>query len=769
MLKGFMISLIFLALSASAASVGSASVEPKLIFSALLKVMSIDDVDVDTCFDDTASTQSDFQNFARDIKTKQGKAAVSDLNKALSSFSTSINDCGVQEIQDKIDAVSTAIHFSEISYVDDVINIIIDATDVSQHITKLALDIESADVNAIAEDINTIVEDWSKFVDCDSQTCQFIDNLFKILQVVAKDVSGSCLADLESSVSTFEAAVSLFNEKNITGAVAGLAEGFDELALVLANDECQITRLGELIGTLSEKLSEAIISADSIVINGAEIYDDIYKMVTALEAKDYKAFGLYTGKLVTAIQKAGCKSVACEIFIGILESAQLVATDYAQCISAVDATGADFETAIGKFESKDIAGGVSSLASAVKDLADDIDACDVEKAGQIIEDMASALGADGVVKVVGEVVIILTEGRDITNDIDVAIKDYKAGNMKAFGKDLGDIAHWLSDEVACHSFVCEIVEGILEEADIVLTHLPECEADLKTAEDDFIAGWTAFKTGDKKAGVEDIAKGIRVIGDAVGDCGLTDELAFFKHEADIFGMSNVTALEKAGEAIAVLIHGFDLFDDVMDMIADVQNHDYKGAGSEIKKIMDSLSEWSTGHVCQNTWCYIVEGVMEFEAVIEGDVRQCEQDFENAWGEFGAAVALFENQVELAKAHEVDMRRRLDAGFQLTEEDEELKLQISSKVKDAVKDIGKGLEDVAAGIHDCHLEELADILTKLAAELAVPEVSWIAEVLHIIVNGAEIVEDVGEACEAFGDERWASFGYDIAKLIKIVLL
>merc|ERR1711881_80204 len=98
----------------------------------------------------------------------------------------------------------------------------------------------------------------------------------------------------------------------------------------------------------------------------------------------------------------------------------------------------------------------------------------------------------------------------------------------------------------------------------------------------------------------------------------------------------------------------------------------------------------------------------------------------------------------------------------------MKLQIADNIKDAIKDIGLGLEDIAAGVSDCHLDELADLLTKLAAELAFPEVSWIAEVLHIIVNGAEIVEDVGLACEAFGEEKWVTFGYDLVKLAEVVL-
>ena len=474
------------------------------------------------------------------------------------------------------------------------------------------------------------------------------------------------------------------------------------------------------------------------------------------------------GKLISVIQTAGCESAACRIFVGLLETAQLVATDYTACIVAIDETGTEFESAITAFESKDLKTGVKDLAKGVKDLADDMTVCDVEEFAKILEDMAGALGADDLVKEIGTVALILVEGQDITNDIEMLVTDYQVGDMAKVGRDLGTIATFLSDEVHCTNIVCKIVEGILEGAEIVLTDLKQCKADFKAAEDDFVSGWNAWASDDKKTAITDLSKGIRQIGTALSDCGLQEELAFLEHEANVFGLSNVTALDKAGEAVAILIHGFDFYDNVFDMVTDVEKHDFRAAGKEIQVIMDDLSTWSTGHVCQNTWCYVVEGIMEAEAIIEGDVRQCEQDFENAWGEFGAAVALFNSQVELADELSSELQRKLQEGGHLSADDKALKAAISSKVTDAVKDIGKGLEDIAKGVDDCHLDEFAELLTKLAAELAVPEVSWVAEVLHILVHGAEIVEEVGKACEDFGDENWVRFGFDIAKLVKVLL-
>ncbi|GMI41497.1 hypothetical protein TrCOL_g11329 [Triparma columacea] len=765
-MNSFIYVFFFLALISGVAQAGE--IEAKLIFKALLKLSGINDVDVDSCFSFAESTEQKFKDFSSDIASKQYSQAMIDLNGALSGLQTSIHDCGVEEIETKLSSIATALKLAKVSEaLDEAMEIVIDATDVSEHISALAVDVAAGDAIKVADDIDAMMEDWSK-IDCTTDSCNVVDGFLKILQIVSHDISGACVSDLETAFSTFETGVNAFENKNYTAALSEFATGFDDVAKVLETTECGLPTIAKIIAPIAPKISEAVINGDSIIIEVSEVYDDIYQAVLALQRHDYNAFGMEIGKLVTVINTAGCKTAACKILVGLLESAELVAVDYSTCLEAVDATGDDFEQAIAAFESKDYKTGISKIGTTLKSISDDITSCDVKEFADILSSMAGALGADDLVKEIGAVVAVIVAGQDITNEIDMAVSDYKNGDFKAFGKDLGDIAHVLEDELHCNKFVCKILEGILEEAEIVLTNFKQCEDSLEEAEQDFVAGFTAFKSGDKKAGVEDISKGIRQIGEALGDCGLEDELAFLEHEANVFGLSNVTALNKAEEAVAILIHGFNFYDNVADMVADVEKHDYRAAGHEIQVIMDDLSKWSTGHVCQNTWCYVVEGIMEAEAIIEGDVRQCEQDFENAWGEFSAAVALFNTQVSLAEELSGEIKRKLMEGEIVGDDIEALKVQMSHKIADAVKDIGKGLEDVAAGIHDCHLEELADLLTKLAAELAVPEVSWIAEVLHIVVHGAEIVEDVGLACEDFGDENWVKFGFDLAKLVKVLI-
>jgi len=87
----------------------------------------------------------------------------------------------------------------------------------------------------------------------------------------------------------------------------------------------------------------------------------------------------------------------------------------------------------------------------------------------------------------------------------------------------------------------------------------------------------------------------------------------------------------------------------------------------------------------------------------------------------------------------------------------------------VGDIGKGIEDLAHSVSDCHLEDLLDILTKLATKLGTkPEIEVVEEILKILIDGVQIEEEIASALEDYADQNWAGFGYNLIKLIKTLL-
>ena len=98
-LRLFVIFALFAGISATHVPTRSlaSSLTPKEVFSVLLKLMGIDDIDVSMCWDDSHATATAFHDFNVDITNKQYSQGLTDLSTALNSLETSIKDCGVSD------------------------------------------------------------------------------------------------------------------------------------------------------------------------------------------------------------------------------------------------------------------------------------------------------------------------------------------------------------------------------------------------------------------------------------------------------------------------------------------------------------------------------------------------------------------------------------------------------------------------------------------------------------------------------------------------
>ena len=134
--------------------------------------------------------------------------------------------------------------------------------------------------------------------------------------------------------------------------------------------------------------------------------------------------------------------------------------------------------------------------------------------------------------------------------------------------------------------------------------------------------------------------------------------------------------------------------------------------------------------------------------MKGSVKECEHDFEEAWVDFKYAHHNFSESHENIIFHYKHDKHAIQGGM---------------------KALGEGMKDVAKGVTDCHIEEFAEILEKLATRLGIaPEISFFEELLHIIVNGVKIENEIGDACTDFGNDNWPGFGFNIARLAKTLL-
>ena len=133
------------------------------------------------------------------------------------------------------------------------------------------------------------------------------------------------------------------------------------------------------------------------------------------------------------------------------------------------------------------------------------------------------------------------------------------------------------------------------------------------------------------------------------------------------------------------------------------------------------------------------------------MRACEADFKLAFTNLTAAVELFTDQDKTKSSGIFHFNTNKD------------------DIKKAVGDIGFAFRDVAHGVSDCHLAELAQLLADLAEKLGIaPELQWVEELLKILIDGVEVENEIADACQDYSEGNWVGFGYNLARLIKTLV-
>jgi len=723
------------------------------VLTELFKLLKITDVDASKCANDLGRADVHFRDFGQDLVGKNYSYAATDLARGLSALSTSVADCGASEVQAKLDSLASAIRWANISTsgLDKTVRILVDASDLWNDFDALGTAVVNKDWSSVGSSIGQMLSDWSTITGgCkDSQACQLLDGLLKVVQVVAEDVS-PCETALDTPVQQLVSATTLFHSKNYTAALQSFATGLDGIAKAISTDACGLRRVGDTLAALSPKLANATIriensTAVSIIVGSAELYDTLFQATEDLINGNHDDFGYQMGQLLLKLQASDCTTKSCTLLQGLLQSLQLElgSNDFTKCASDLDDAWNSVPTAIRLFQAKKWVNGVNELSTLLTSLATGVQDCHLSELATVLENTATKLGSQAAAAAIGEVAQVLVDGSDITLDIQKLIVDFQADQWSSVGHDLGTLSNWLL-EVDCTTYACKVVEGLLNAAAIPFQSLAACETDLQTAASSLTAGAAAFATKDYKSGLSYWSSALFSVSKTVQDCGLAKELVYMEQEANVLGFGNVSVL---GSAATILIHGQDLASDIDSAYNSFASHDYRGAGSTIGKIMNELSNWTTGHTCSNNFCYVVTGITQYFGDVEGDLKNCQVDFQKGWGNFSTG---FQNLLGSGSQGGNDFHFTTNTG----------------DLKRGIRDMGYGLKDVAKGVSDCHLQELADILAQLAAKLELtPEISWLEEFLKIVIDGVEIENEIGDACLDYSQGNWVGFGYNLAKLVK----
>jgi len=611
----------------------------------------------------------------------------------------------------------------------------------------VAAAVEAKDPTAVGKAIGTLLDDWTAVSGgCKGhKACQIIDGLLRVIGVTASDVA-PCEAALEPAVASFESGAKAIEQKDYKSAVADFAAGLDVVAKSTVADSCGLKGIASAVGDLSPKLKAAVIkvensSAVKILVGSADVYDELYTAAIDIKNKDYAGAGMEMGALLAQLRASGCTTKACIVMEGLLGTLQVELTDLKACEADFEKEWNDIQNFTADLKGKNWNQALLVLGNFLNSVGQSVSACGIPKVGKILEAAAQALHEDSVANVIQEVVAVLVRGADITPDFQKIIVDVDHEDWANLGKDLGVLSDWITTDTQCHSFVCHLVEGILKEADMALTDLKPCEAKLRLSETEFIGCAQNFEHGTPGTGLQYCAAGLNYLAQSVSACGLQQQLQYMEQEANVLGLGNFSVL---GDAARILVHGADFYEELYTAIQDIKKHDYRGAGSNLARVMNQLSQWTTGHLCTSPACYVVNGVMQYLSDLEHDLKACKNDFKWTWGNFSSSFK------------DITAGETKDGHFHFNEN--------KTLIKKGVNELGMAFKDMSNIVHDCHLVELADILEKLAVKLGLaPEVTYIEETIKILVEGVSIEREISDACNDWEAKNWPSFGYNLVKI------
>lgn len=362
--------------------------------------------------------------------------------------------------------------------------------------------------------------------------------------------------------------------------------------------------------------------------------------------------------------------------------------------------------------------------------------------GSIFQAVADLFGGNGTATVIGEMTQLLVGGADVSLDLAQLITDMDHADWDAAGKDLGGLAVRVTDS-GCESFVCTLIEGILEEAGEVLIDLVPCRNEMQGVEQSFTAGAALWHEGKAASAVGFLSAGISHLATAVGKCDLEQHMHFIVQEANLLGLGDITVLD---DVTQVVVHGANFQVMLHDICQGISQHDYLLAGANMAMAMDQLAVWTGRHLCISPACYAMSGALQFFGDIVDDPVTCAHDFRDVESNISAGLhAMVEIGIWPVRFY-----------------------SNSSMIQEGIHRFADGFAALADMVYDCHLDELRYIMQAIAMHLSIgAEITWALGILVVVIHGIEITRELVDIAEAYIGSNWPSFGYHFARLVRII--
>lgn len=178
----------------------------------------------------------------------------------------------------------------------------------------------------------------------------------------------------------------------------------------MATSACNLKGLSSLIHDESKKLAQAEVHIDAdikVLVDGADVYDDIYKISKSVAANDYQSVGLGIAKLLNDLALSTCSTKECIIIDSILKALQILVHDNVRCRKELASTLGNFEKFVKRFDTGDYKLALVTLAEVLGALSVSLSDCGLQDVADLIASEASKLGHATIMDLHGDVKIIV--------------------------------------------------------------------------------------------------------------------------------------------------------------------------------------------------------------------------------------------------------------------------------------------------------------------------------------------------------------------------
>merc|ERR1719149_440750 len=154
-----------------------------------------------------------------------------------------------------------------------------------------------------------------------------------------------------------ESAVSDFKRKSWGSGVSDLASAISLTAKAVS--DCGVSDLAKILEDTATKLGDSSLATEigdvsSILVEGADVTDQLSKTAADFNSKNYNALGSDLSQLSTMLASTKCHSIVCKVVEGLLNMAGVAYQDLQSCETDLRAAETNFITGSQDFKSKKI-------------------------------------------------------------------------------------------------------------------------------------------------------------------------------------------------------------------------------------------------------------------------------------------------------------------------------------------------------------------------------------------------------------------------------